>query len=230
LDDKKKAKRILHAWTSPYEKPFLIWMSKRLPAWITPDHLTILGIIAAFVTFFGLAMIRVSPWWVMMSNAGFVLNWWADSLDGTLARVRHREREQYGHFVDHICDAFTTAIICVGLGVSSLVHPGIGMAAAIGYLLMNVFAHLVSYVDGVFQISYGRIGPTEIRIIAMIGTTLCAFWNPFIIRLQGKSYLLADLLTFIVAAGLGVVFVASSIKKAVELDKRDKAKRDQNAN
>ncbi len=223
MSDQPKAKRIHRALTSRYEKPILIWMAERLPAWITPDHLTILGIFAAFVTFFGLALIRVSSWWVMLSNAGFVLHWWADSLDGTLARVRHREREQYGHFVDHICDAFTTAIICVGLGVSSLVHPGIGLAAAIGYLLMNVFAHLVSYVDGVFKISYGRVGPTEIRIIAMAGTTLCAFWNPFLVRLLGKDYLLADLLTFIVAAGLGLVFVVSSIKKAVELDKRDKA-------
>ena len=182
-----------------------------------------LGIFAAFVTFAGLVMIRVSPWWVMLSNAGFVLHWWADSLDGTLARVRRREREQYGHFVDHICDAFTTAVICVGLGLSPLVHPGIGLAAAIGYLLMNVLAHIVSYVDGIFQISYGRIGPTEIRIIAMAGTTLCAFWNPVLFRFLGKAYALADLLTFIVAAGLFVVFVASSIKKAIELDKRDKA-------
>jgi phosphatidylglycerophosphate synthase len=223
MEEPKKAKRVLRALTSPYEKPLLIWMAHRLPAWVTPDHLTVLGIFAAFVTFAGLAMIRVSPWWVMLSNAGFVLHWWADSLDGTLARVRKREREQYGHFVDHICDAFTTAVICVGLGISALVHPGIGLAAAIGYLLMNVLAHLVSYVDGVFQISYGRIGPTEIRIIAMAGTTLCAFWNPLLVRFAGKAYALADLLTFTVAAGLFVVFVVSSIKKAVELDKRDKA-------
>ena len=223
MNDRKKAKHVVQGLTSRYEKPLLVWMANRLPAWISPDHLTVLGIIAAFLSFAGLAMIRVSPWWVMLSNAGFVLNWWADSLDGTLARVRRREREKYGYFVDHICDAFTMPIICVGWGISSLVHVGIGLAVAIGYLLMTVLTHVVSYVDGVFRISYGRIGPTEVRIIAMIGTTLCAFWNPFLFRVLGKAHTLADLLTFILAAGLGAVFIVTSLKKAVELDKRDKA-------
>jgi archaetidylinositol phosphate synthase len=81
----------------------------------------------------------------------------------------------------------------------------------------------VSYVEGVFRISYGRIGPTEVRIIAMIGTTLCAFWNPLLFRVMGKAYNLGDLLTLMLAVGLGIVFIASSLKKAIELDKRDKA-------
>jgi archaetidylinositol phosphate synthase len=223
MDERKKAKRVLRTLTSRYEKPLLIWMANRLPAWITPDHLTVLGIFAALVIFAGLTLIRVSPWWVLLSDFGFLLHWWADSLDGTLARVRHRERERYGHFVDHICDAFTTAVICIGLGISTLVHPGIGLAVAIGYLLMNIYAHVVSYVDNVFQISYGRFGPTEVRIVAVTGTTVFAFWNPFLFRFLRKDYALADLITFIVAVILGLVFISSSLKKAVELDKRDKA-------
>jgi phosphatidylglycerophosphate synthase len=153
-----------------------------------------------------------------------VIHWWADSLDGTVARVRHREREKFGYFVDHICDAFSTALICVGLGLSTLVHPGIGLAVAIGYLLMNVYAHVISYVERVFKISYGRIGPTEIRIIFILGTSFIAAWNPVLVRLGKTAFTLGDAIAFTVSAAFLVIFAVSSIKKAVELDKLDRAK------
>jgi archaetidylinositol phosphate synthase len=224
MDKHKKARRVLEALTSPYEKPLLIRMAKALPAWVTPDHLTILGIIASFIIFAGLVLLVRSPWWIMLSNAGFFIHWWADSLDGTLARVRHKEREKYGYFVDHICDALAVVMICLGLSLSPLVHPGIGLSVAIGYLLMNVYAHAMAYVENVFRISYGRIGPTEIRIIFVLVTTLFAFWNPVLVRLQKIQFTVADFFVLAVGITFLIVFIVSSVREAIKLDRQDRAK------
>lgn len=224
MNNDDKAKRILDTFTGPWEKPLLIKMAKALPRWVSPDHLTVLGILAGFVIFAGFVLVRRSPWWIMLSNAGFVIHWWADSLDGTLARVRKHEREKYGYFVDHICDAFTTSLICVGLGLSPMMHPGFGLGIAIGYLMMNIYAHVLTYVEHVFKVSYGRFGPTEVRIIFMAGTTLVAFWNPAIFRLFRFRFMLGDVIGLAAASILMLVFIVSSIQKAFELDKVDKAK------
>ncbi len=224
MKNEEKAKRVLQTLTGPWEKRALVKMARALPLWITSDHLTVLGIIASFIIFAGFILLKYSHWWIMLSNAGFVIHWWADSLDGTVARVRHQEREKFGYFVDHICDAFSTALICVGLGLSTLVHPGVGLAVAIGYLLMNIYAHVISYVERVFKISYGRIGPTEIRIIFIVGTSFMAVWNPVLVRLGKTAFTLGDVIAFTVSAAFLVIFAVSSIKKAIELDKLDRAK------
>lgn len=224
MDEKQQAKRILDTLTARWEKPLLIKMAKALPLWVTSDRLTVLGIVASFIIAGGFIALWASPWWIILSNAGFVIHWWADSLDGTVARVRHLEREQYGYFVDHICDTLAIVLICVGLGLSPLVHTGIGLAVAIGYLMMNVYAHVVSYVDRVFRISYGRIGPTEIRIVFIIGTTVFAFWNPALFHINKTIFRAADLIAITIAIIFVLIFIVSSIAKAIQLDKADRAK------
>jgi len=222
MKNEEKARRVIQTLTGPWEERVRYKMARALPSWIKPDHLTVLGIIAGFIISFGFIMLWVSPWWVMLSNAGFVIHWWADSLDGALARVRHREREKYGYFVDHICDAFSTVLICVGLSLSPLVHPGIGLGLAIGYLLMNVYVHITTYIERVFRLSYGRFGPTEVRIIFMLGTSLVAFWNPVFFRIETTAFTLADTTALTFAVLIVIIFVVASIKKAVEFDKADR--------
>lgn len=218
-----KAERVIQTLTGPWEKRVLPRMARALPPWVNSDHLTVLGIFAGFVIFAGFMLLRSSRWWIMLSNAGFVLHWWADSLDGTLARVRHREREKFGYFVDHVCDAFTVTLISVGLALSPLVHLGVGLSVAMGYLLMNVYAHIEAYVDHVFKISYGRLGPTELRIVYMAVTTIGAFWNPVLFRAFGYGFTVADVLAFAAGAGLMTVFVVLSIRTAIRLDRQDRA-------
>jgi len=224
MEKEKKAERVIETLTGPWEKRVLPKMARALPRWVTPDHLTLLGVLAGFLIFAGLVLVRTSRWWIMLSNAGFVIHWWADSLDGTLARVRHREREQYGYFVDHISDAFTTVLFALGLALSSLVHIGVGMSVAIGYLLMNVYAHVEAYIDRVFRISYGRLGPTEVRIICVAVTTLGAFWNPLFLPAFGIDFRLADVLVLSVGIGLVLIFIVSSVRTALRLDRLDRAK------
>lgn len=222
MDKDLKATRVNQTYTHLWEKRVLPRMAEALPAWVSPDILTVLGLFASVVIFLGLILLRSSRWWILMSDAGFVLYWWADSLDGTLARVRHREREKYGYFVDHISDAFSVVLICTGLGLSSLVHPGVGLALAIGYLLMNVFTHILAYVDRVFLISYGRMGPTEVRIAFVFVTTLFAFKNPVLFRLGRTAFSLADTIILAMAVTLMILFIVSSIRKGIQLDRLDR--------
>jgi phosphatidylglycerophosphate synthase len=222
MDTEKKAERVIQTLTGPWEKRVLPRMARALPLWVNSDHLTVLGLAAGFLIFAGFVLLRSSRWWIMLSNAGFVIHWWADSLDGTLARVRHRERERFGYFVDHVCDAFTVALISLGLALSPLVHLGVGLTVALGYLLMNVYAHVEAYVDRVFRISYGRLGPTELRVIFMIITTSGAFWNPVLVRVFRIGFTVTDILALAVGAGLVTVFVVSSIRTAIRLDRLDR--------
>jgi phosphatidylglycerophosphate synthase len=224
METEKKAERVIQTLTGPWEKRVLPKMARALPAWVNPDHLTVLGVVAGFIIFAGLVLVHYSRWWIILSNVGFFVHWWADSLDGTLARVRHREREQYGYFVDHVSDAFTTILFALGLALSSLVHIGVGMSVALGYLLMNVYAHVEAYIDRVFKISYAGLGPTEVRIICVAVTTLAAIWNPTIVRAFRVDFRLADVLVLAVGIGLVIVFIVSSIRTAVRLDRLDRAK------
>jgi phosphatidylglycerophosphate synthase len=224
MDTEKKADRVIQTLTGPWEKRVLPRMARALPAWVTSDHLTVLGIFAGFLIFAGFVLLRSSRWWIMLSNAGFVIHWWADSLDGTLARVRHRERERFGYFVDHVCDAFTVALISIGLALSGLVHLGVGLSVALGYLLMNIYAHLVAYADRVFRISYGRLGPTELRVLFMAITTSGAFWNPVLIQVFGTGFTVTDILALTAGAGLVALFIIMSLRTALRLDRLDRAK------
>ncbi len=224
METGKKAARVIDTLTGPWERRVLPKMARALPPWVSPDHLTVLGILAGFIIFAGLVLVRSSRWWIMLSNAGFFVHWWADSLDGTLARVRHREREHYGYFVDHISDAFTTVLFALGLALSSLVHIGVGMSVAIGYLLMNIYVHAEAYIDRVFKISYGRLGPTEVRVICVSVTTLGAFWNPLVVPAFGVDFRLADVLVLAVGVGLVILFMVSSVRTALRLDRLDRAK------
>ena len=223
MENQKKAKRIINTWTGPWEKRNLPKMAAALPNWVSSDHLTILGIVAALVISLGYVLTRYSNWWLMLANFGFVLHWWADSLDGTLARVRHKEREQYGYFVDHMCDAFSTTIILVAFGLSPLMRLDISLFLAIGYLLLNIYAHVGAYTEGIFRLSYAKVGPTEIRILVVIVNTILIFWNPTVLVLNNQPWKVVDVVGAILAGVFVIVFVIVGIKDAIRLDRLDRA-------
>lgn len=168
----KEAKRQRAAITARIEKRALEAMARHLPGAIHSDHLTVIGVIAAVGVAVGYALSALSPHWLWLASAMLAVNWWGDSLDGTLARVRNAQRPRYGYYIDHSVDAFTTTIIGVGIGLSPYVGLIVGLALVILYLMMSINVYLESTVYGVFKMDYGLIGPTEVRIILILVNTL----------------------------------------------------------
>ena len=147
------------------EKRLLRAVAARLPRWITSDHLTLLGVLGSVAAGAGYALSGYDIHWLWLASAALVVNWFGDSLDGTLARVRQVERPRYGYYLDHLVDAFSTAVIGVGIGLSPFVRLEIALLLVVAYLALSINVYLETAVFGVFKLSYGRIGPTETRLI-----------------------------------------------------------------
>jgi archaetidylinositol phosphate synthase len=150
------------------EKRLLRAVAARLPRWITSDHLTLLGVFGSIAVGAGYALSAYHIHWLWLASAALVVNWLGDSLDGTLARVRRLERPRYGYYLDHLVDAFSTAVIGVGLGLSPFVRLEVALLLVVAYLALSINVYLETAVFGVFKLSYGRIGPTEARLILMV--------------------------------------------------------------
>lgn len=219
--DLRNHKRILNTFTGEAEKKLLIWIAQRLPGWVKPDMLTILGIFGAVVVFSGYALTNLHPGFLWLANLGFVINWFGDSLDGTLARVRKIERPVYGFYVDHATDAFVEILLFLGVGVSPFVRFELASLALIGYLLLSVLVYLRTFLRGEFTISYGKLGPTEGRLIAMSANTLVYFvGNPQVslLRLTLSVY---DWIVVGIVLLLLVITVSTTVRQARLLSELD---------
>ena len=153
------------------ERRLLRGIAARLPAWVTSDQLTALGVLAATATGAAYAASSLHSGWLWAASAALMLNWLGDSLDGTLARVRHTERPRYGYYLDHAVDAYSTAVIGIGLGISPFVSLGVALGLVVVYLAMSINVYLESTVFGAFRLAYGRLGPTEVRLILIAVNT-----------------------------------------------------------
>jgi phosphatidylglycerophosphate synthase len=161
------------------ERPALNWLAAHMPAWVKPDTMTWLGILASLMIFISYSLTHISPNFLWLASLGFILNWMGDSLDGTLARHRHIERPRYGFLVDHWVDAISTLLIFMGLGPSPYVDLTVACLGIIAYLLLSIMVYLITYVTGVFNITNLRLGPTEIRVMAiLLNTAIFFIGNP----------------------------------------------------
>ena len=147
------------------EERVLKWLAARLPARVLPDHLTALGVLAAIGIAAAYLLSNDHPALLWAASGLLVVHWLGDSLDGTLARFRRIERPTYGYYLDHLVDAFATAMICIGLGLSAHMLLATGLAIAVAYLLLSINTYLETSAFGRFDLGYGRVGPTEIRIV-----------------------------------------------------------------
>jgi archaetidylinositol phosphate synthase len=159
------------ALTAGAERRLLTAIAHRLPPRVSSDHLTLLGVVAALGAGAGYALSALGPHWLWLASIALVVNWFGDSLDGTVARVRRAERPRYGYYLDHAVDAFTTTAIGVGIGLSPYLSLTAGILLVVIYLLMSVNVYLESAVFGVFRMDYGVLGPTEVRLLLIIGNT-----------------------------------------------------------
>lgn len=147
------------------ERRLLNWLCAHMPAWVKPDQLTALGMVGALLIFAGYATSLLNEDWLWLCMPGYLLHWFGDSMDGSLARFRHIERPRYGYFLDHSCDGLATFLILVGIGVSPYVRMEVSLIALVGYLLLCIHAFLAVRVLGEMRLSYLSAGPTELRLI-----------------------------------------------------------------
>jgi archaetidylinositol phosphate synthase len=200
--------------TAVAEKRLLVWLAGRMPAWVNSDHLTALGLAGSAMAGLGYAMAGRDPAWLHFVNLGLLVNWFGDSLDGTLARVRNQLRPRYGFYVDHLVDAFGALFLLVGLAASGLVSERLALTLLLTYYFFSINMYLATCSLGVFKISYGLLGGTELRIL-LVAINLLVLAHPQV-TLMGRSWLLFDLL-----AGFGTVGLAFvALRSAAQVTKR----------
>ena len=206
-DNSPRETRVHTSLLASIEKRCLIWMAQRMPAAVNSDHLTVLGAVALLVA--GVCYASGSPLAPPLAVVMLVVNWFGDSLDGTLARVRKHERPRYGFYVDHVLDALGILFIFGGLAAGGYMSPMIAAGFLIAYYLLSIEIALATHTVGVFRISYWRFGPTELRILLALGTLQLLRSHTVVIA--GTPILLFDLGGAIAMVGLAATFIASAV-------------------
>ncbi len=168
MSDIKEHKRVNDILLGPLERPALQWLSAHMPGWVTPDMMTVIGIIGALVIGLGYGLSRYHLAFLWLATLGFVISWIGDSLDGTLARYRHIERPKYGFYIDHVSDVLTEVIIILALGFTPYISFAVASLCCIAYISLSVLVYIRMNVTGEFKISYGKLGPTEVRVMAIM--------------------------------------------------------------
>lgn len=198
------------------EKRTLIWIAHRLPRWVNSDHLTLLALVSMAAA--GAAFWAARFWLPALGIviAALALNWFGDSLDGTVARVRKHERPRYGFYVDHVLDIVGITLLVGGLALSDFMNPIIGLVFLVAYLLVAAEVFLATAVNGHFRMSFMNIGPTELRILLAVGT-LMLFVRPTVSLFGLGEFRLFDVGFGIGAVGLGVALLTSAAQTTASL-------------
>jgi len=209
----RSAARLQHSITAQLEKRILLWMAKRIPASISADHLTVLGFGAQILAAAAYAMSAWDKHFLVLATFFIAVNWLGDSLDGTLARFRSQQRPRYGFYVDHMADTFGALFLMGGLALSGFLHWQIAVGMLVSFLVLSIESYLATYTIGTFRMSYALFGPTEIRILLMVGNLALLRWPRG--HLLGRTLPLFDIGGMIATAGmLTMAVVATSIHTA----------------
>lgn len=224
--DIKKQKRINDILLGPLERPALNWLAAHMPAWVTPDILTTIGVLGALLIAVSYALSSYDRNFLWLASFGFIVNWFGDSLDGTLARYRHIERPVFGFFIDHVLDACSGTMIFFGLGLTPYVSFNIACLTLIAYLLLSVLVFVRTSVAGIFKISYGKLGPTEIRATAIVLNIAMYFGGvqTFTVGVGSAAQVLTpyDLMMAMIALLLLYFFAVTATREAIRLAKEKK--------
>jgi archaetidylinositol phosphate synthase len=209
-------KRELNSVLSGLEKRTLVWLAERMPPRCNSDHLTAIGAIAMLGTGLSFAAARFASWPLLLVPAFLAINWFGDSLDGTLARVRNTQRPRYGFYVDHVVDVWNATMLFGGLSVSGLASPWIAGGLLVAYLLLAAESFLATHALGVFRITFAGFGPTELRIILSIGA-LVASVKPIVHPFGLGAFRLFDVGGLVGVVGMLAAFAISAVRNGREL-------------
>jgi phosphatidylglycerophosphate synthase len=220
-------RRVNDILLGPLERPTLKWLAAHMPAWVTPDTCTIVGVLGSIGVALSYLLSNYDRNFLWLASIGFVVNWLGDSLDGTLARYRRIERPIYGFFVDHTMDAFSVAIIVLALGLTPYVTFNVASLTLVAYLLLSVLVFLRTTTVGEFKISYSKLGPTEVRLIAVLLNTAMYFggeraslWNQGpLSQIPLSPY---DLVLAVLTLLLLYFFVTTAVREIIRLAKEGK--------
>jgi len=199
-----------HSVLASAEQRLLVAIATRLPRWLNSDHLTLVGLLSMPAAGAALACLGSARWAPAAATAALAANWFGDSLEGTLARVRHRQRPRYGYYVDHVIDLAGAAALFSGLGASGLMTPAIAVAVLAAYLLVSAETFLATHAVGVFRLSFAGVGPTELRLLLCVGAFHVAR-HPWV-EVAGRTVRLLDAGGLLAVAGLVAAFAASAVR------------------
>jgi phosphatidylglycerophosphate synthase len=205
-----EATRVMGNPLAGLERRCLVWMAGRLPSWVTSDGLTALALAAMVMTGLCYAWAPGRPAMLLLAIVGLALNWFGDSLDGTLARVRRQQRPRYGFYVDHVVDCFGVLFVVAGLAWSGYMTPAIAMGVLIAYFMLSIEIFLATYCLAVFRLSFWGVGPTELRLLLAAGT-IALISDPKV-QVLGQQYPLFDVGGVIAIAGLAATLIFSVVR------------------
>jgi archaetidylinositol phosphate synthase len=213
-------KRVQDSWVAAGERRALLWLAQRAPRCVSPDHLTLLGLIAQLGAGCFYLLARWNQFALVAVTLCLAANWLGDSLDGTLARVRQRLRPRYGFYVDHMVDTFGALGLMGGLAFSGYMSPWIAVGLLVAFLVLSVQSYLATQAFGEFRLSFWRFGPTELRILLAVGN-LALLWKPRV-HFLGESRNLFDLGGVIGLAGMALIVVTVSLQNTVRLYREER--------
>jgi len=214
----RHAERQMGGITVQVERRVLHWIAPRLPAAINSDHLTALALAAMAVAGIAYWLSASHVWALWVVNVCLAVNWFGDSLDGTLARVRQQQRPRYGFYVDHVVDAAGLTMLVSGMALSGYMTPIVALGLLAAYLLLCIEVYLATYCLSTFRMSFARVGPTELRILLALGNAATIWWHPDPhVVIAGVSARLFDVAGLFAIVGLVVSFVVAAVQNTRRL-------------
>jgi|HubBroStandDraft_4_1064222.scaffolds.fasta_scaffold01291_5 archaetidylinositol phosphate synthase len=213
-------RRVQESWVAAQEKRTLLWLAARSPRCIGSDHLTVLGLVAQIAAGGCYALARWNKFALLGVIACLALNWLGDSLDGTLARVRRQLRPRYGFYVDHMVDSFGALALMGGLALSGYMHPWIAVGLLVAFLMLSIQSYLATHALGEFRLSFWRFGPTELRILLIVGN-LSLLWKPQV-HFLGRYCKLFDVGGAIGLAGMALMLVFFTAENTIRLYREER--------
>ena len=231
VKERIQSARIQTSVFNSLEKKALVWLAERMPRWVTSDMLTVIGVLGAVIVAVGYALSNWNLSWLWLASFGFVVNWFGDSLDGTLARVRNTQRPLYGFFLDHSIDGINESLMIIGAGLSPMFDMRIALLALCAYLLLSMYVYINAHLKNEFRLTYAGLGPTEFRIVVIIVNTVYLYAAPLrewsgSVAILGRQWTFGifDIVGLVIVAILFVIYFVSLIGSAREFSRLDPPK------
>lgn len=212
------AGRIQQSFVAALEKKSLLWLATHTPEWINADHLTIFGFAAQIMAGASYALARWNQGWLLACIGFLALNWLGDSLDGTLARFRQKQRPRYGFYVDHMIDSVGGVCLMCGLALSGYMDPRIAIGLLVFFLLLSIQSYLATYTLKEFRLSFWGFGPTELRILLCAGNLAVLRW-PQVLK---PHYRLFDVGGIIGIAGMAGILIFYTAQNTIRLYREER--------